>query len=178
MFENTAGAVWSARPSIRAAVASLGAVAAMGVAVVLYAPFWIQALVEATMGFPWTPTLIFGLRYALWAVVGLGILWNLWRILMLWSQRYELTSERFIYHHGILLRQQDEIELRRIRDFRVLQPILSRSLGLGTIHILSRDPTNPDLFIGPFVDARDVQERIRKGVVDHQTATGYREFDS
>jgi uncharacterized membrane protein YdbT with pleckstrin-like domain len=178
MFENTAGAVWSSRPSIRAAAVSLAAVVVMGVCVVLFAPFWIQRLVEATPAFPWTAGLIFGLRYALWAVVGLGVVWNLWRILLLWSQRYEMTPERFIYHHGILLRQQDEIELRRIRDFRVLRPIMSRSLGLGTIHILSRDATNPDLFIGPFVDARAVQERIRKAVVDHQAATGYREFDS
>lgn len=178
MFENTSGAVWASRPSTRAAWVSFAAVAVMGVGVWFYAPFAVKWVVEATPSLPWSVNLVYAARYVLYALVALGLAFNLWRIVVLWTQRYELTADRFIYHHGILLRQQDEIELRRIRDFRVLQPIMSRSLGLGTIHIISRDPTNPDLFIGPFVDARAIQERIRTGVVEHQTATGYREFDS
>lgn len=180
MFSETApDAIWSGRPSVRAAVVGLVASAVITVAVWHLIPFGIKALYEATAGWPlWSYHTLMALQWGIKGLMMLGVILNIWRVIKLWTVRYEVTSDRFLHHHGILVRRHDQIELRRIRDFRVINPIFSQSLGLGKVWMIARDETSPEMTIGPFLDARMVHDTIRDAVLEHQRATGYREFES
>lgn len=180
MFNETApNAIWSARPSLRANVVSLIAAVVITLVVWNLVPFAIKAAYEATPNLPfWSyETILWAQRIIKWAML-VGIAINLWRMGVLWTERYEITPGRFLHHHGILVRKHDQIELQRIRDFRVINPLFAQSMGLGKVWMLARDETSPEITIGPFTNAREVQEIIRDAMLAHQRATGYREFES
>lgn len=200
MFEKAPDSLWSERPSLRAAVASLIFVVLITIGVFFISESMINGWIQASysgglfsgmwpdfneVGEEGIRNFAFQMSEILamirWGVLGLcvlGVVYNLFRILVMWSIRYEITPTRFMYHHGILVRRHDEIELHRIRDYRVMRPIFSRGLGLGTIYLVTRDETYPTLKIGPFVDARGIQNIIRNGVENHKQAVGFREFES
>jgi uncharacterized membrane protein YdbT with pleckstrin-like domain len=179
MFEQGKDSLWSSRPSLRAIGASTVFVAMVTAAVWVFSPYLIMSLYKATSGVPfWSVEVIKVMQWVLRGIVGFGLLLNVIKLIKMWSIRYEVTPTRFLYHHGILIRKHDEIELQRIRDYRVLEPIFSKGLGLGTVELITRDETHPLLKIGPFVDARHVQEVIREGVERHKSAVGFREFES
>lgn len=179
MFESESNSVWTSRPSLKAIGVGTVFVAIMTAAVWYFSPYWVMNLYKAYPELPfWS---VDSLKYIQWGLKGLvsfGLFLNLIKLFTMWTIRYEVTPSRFLYHHGILVRKHDEIELQRIRDYRVLQPIFSKTLGLGTIQLVTRDETYPVLKIGPFDDARKVQETIREGVIRHQKEIGFREFES
>lgn len=130
--------------------------------------FWNAELVK---------TLQMGMKYLGLGLMVLGGLINGIIILKNWVVQYEITPTRLMYHHGILVRRHDQIELRRIRDFEVTQPIFSQSMGLGRVKLITRDETHPIFKMGPFVNAREIEEFVREGMEAHQRATGYRELE-
>lgn len=172
-------AIWSGSPSARAVWASIGFFMVVFAAVWWFAPFIAKAIYEATPGLPfwsveavvWTQSLV------KWAVA-IPIALNLWRVVVYKTTRYEVTNDRFLYHHGILVRVHDEIELQRVRDFRVVSPLFARALGLGMIEMTSRDDNHPHLRLGPFMDARSIQDVIRRQVAVAQKERGFREFEA
>lgn len=180
MFNETApNAIWSARPSLRANVVSLVACVVITVLVWRFVPFAIKALYEATPNLPfWSVSTILWFQSVIKWVLLAGIVFNLWKMAIIWTERYELTPSRFLHHHGILVRKHDQIELQRLRDFRVINPLFAQSMGLGKVWMLARDETSPEMTIGPFTNAREVHELIRDAMLAHQRATGYREFES
>lgn len=200
MFETAPDSLWTERPSLRVSIASLIFVCLITAGIWFIGPKVIAGFLQSSyngglLSGIWPDINVVGQeavltfagqlrdglmmgRNVLLGLCVLGIVYNLYRLLVLWSIRYEVTPSRFMYHHGILVRRHDEIELHRIRDFRVMRPILSRGLGLGTIHLVTRDETYPQLVIGPFVDARGIQNIIRDGVETHKKAVGFREFES
>ncbi|MDY2510904.1 MAG: PH domain-containing protein [Ruminococcus sp.] len=58
--------------------------------------------------------------------------------------RYYLTDHQLITRTGFLSVQEDEIELYRITDKRIQQPLSQRIFGCGTVIILSRDEDTPE----------------------------------
>jgi hypothetical protein len=87
------------------------------------------------------------------------------------SVRYRLTTQRFIHESGILRRINDRIEVLDMDDITFEQGLLERLVGVGTIHIVSSDRTNPDLALPGienvktvselFDDARRTERRLR-----------------
>ena len=181
MFENTPNAIWGGRPSIRTSIPIL--MVAVGVTywslvhsgdITADMALWMQE----TLGVVWSTPRIERAHTIVRIVCLIPVLMALFRIIKILSTRYEVTPDRLLYHHGILVRRHDEIQLRRVRDFRVIRPLVSRLLGLGTIYMVSRDEAWPELKMGPFVDAREVQQIIHNAVVSHQKETGYRELET
>ena len=60
---------------------------------------------------------------------------------------YELTTQRFIHHEGILKRTTDRIEVIDIDDVSFSQGIIQRMLGVGQIRITGSDRTHPELVL-------------------------------
>ena len=58
--------------------------------------------------------------------------------------RYYLTDHQLITRTGFFSIQEDEIELYRITDKRIQQPLSQRIFGCGTVIILSRDEDTPE----------------------------------
>ncbi|XZE44347.1 PH domain-containing protein [Pirellulaceae bacterium SH467] len=89
-------------------------------------------------------------RRILWgvALVSIVALWSFAALTYLYrrfSVRYELTSQRLIHKHGLLVRTTDRIELIDIDDVAYTQGIVERMLNVGAIKILSTDLSHASL---------------------------------
>lgn len=77
-----------------------------------------------------------------------------------WNVRYELTTQRFIHHTGILRRVTDRIELIDMDDITFEQKLLERFVGVGTIRVTSSDRTHPELVLVGIEDVKQIAGRI------------------
>lgn len=84
---------------------------------------------------------LFGLIVLLWGVPALQLLYRQLSI------RYRLTNQRFIHQSGLLRRITDRIEVIDIDDITVMQGLIERLMGVGTVRIKSSDRTHPDLLL-------------------------------
>ncbi|MCX6978634.1 MAG: PH domain-containing protein [Verrucomicrobia bacterium] len=57
--------------------------------------------------------------------------WAVYRWLEVKSTVFELTTERLITERGILSKTKDSLELYRVRDLQVTQPVSLRLFGLS-----------------------------------------------
>jgi membrane protein YdbS with pleckstrin-like domain len=86
----------------------------------------------------------------IWSV-GTGVVIALWVIAAaVYAYRrlcvfYELTTQRFIHKHGILVRTTDRIELIEIDDVAFTQGPVQRMLNVGAIKLTSSDRSHPQL---------------------------------
>lgn len=89
--------------------------------------------------------------------------WAAWKQALVRHTTYELTSERLRVTHGFLGLEVDDVELYRIKDIHVRQPLIQRVCGLGSILIWSSDITLPRCRIHaqPIGVVRELREQIR-----------------
>ncbi|MFM7244063.1 MAG: PH domain-containing protein [Planctomycetaceae bacterium] len=95
--------------------------------------------------------------------MALPTVWAAWKQSLVRHTSYELTTERLRVTHGIFSLEVDDIELYRIKDIHVRQPLLQRVFGLGSIVIWSSDVTLPRCRIHaqPIGVVRELREQIR-----------------
>lgn len=110
-----------------------------------------------------------------WLVVPL--FYAVWKWLEIRCTRFELTTERFRAISGILTRRTDELELYRVKDTELIEPLHLRIFSLGNVVIHTSDRTTPRFVIPAIIDSRDVRERIRRQVEDIRRRRGVRELD-
>ncbi|MFH1709160.1 MAG: PH domain-containing protein [Planctomycetota bacterium] len=82
-------------------------------------------------------------------------------LLFVHGEAYRLTSERFFFRRGILVRHTDEMELIRVNDVTVRQNLLERLLGIGTVTVFSNDKTTPVIAMAALPGPEAVKEHIR-----------------
>ncbi|WP_419807648.1 PH domain-containing protein [Sphingomonas sp.] len=124
------------------------------------------------------------------ATVALGTAWPLAAsalgvvlILVHWlralSSLYEVTDQRLIVCHGLVMKTVDEIELYRVKDIRLDFSVLGQMAGIGTITLTSTDRTTGDTqFVLPDVpQARDRREGLRGLIERARQRRGVRELD-
>ena len=97
-----------------------------------------------------------------WLVVPIFI--AIWKWLVLKNVRYELTTERLKVRQGVLNKTLDEIELYRVRDYRLEQPFWLRLFSLGNIALRTTDTSNPHIELRAIRDCERVYELTRKHV--------------
>lgn len=93
------------------------------------------------------------------------------------STQYELTSQRLRVRTGILNRRLDEIELFRVRDYVMDQPLFLRLLGRGNLTIVSSDATTPELKIQAIGQVEAVREQLRAAVQHERDRKRVRQLD-
>ena len=59
--------------------------------------------------------------------------------------RYEITTQRIIFHSGVFSRRREELELYRVKDYRVIAPLLYRMFGLENVILETSDRTTPEI---------------------------------
>jgi uncharacterized membrane protein YdbT with pleckstrin-like domain len=87
-----------------------------------------------------------------------------WRYLDIKCRVYEITTERIIVKSGILSRKTDEMELYRVRDYRLSEPFYLRFFGLYNIELVTDDRTDPILLIPAIKNGTTLLRKIRKRV--------------
>ena len=117
--------------------------------------------------------IILGLLF--WLIVPLFIF--LWKWLVIRNTRYELTTQRLRTRHGVLNKEIDEIELYRVRDYKLEQPFFLRMLSLGNIILETSDRTHPHVVLRAVPDAEYLREQLRTYVEECKTRRGVREID-
>jgi uncharacterized membrane protein YdbT with pleckstrin-like domain len=137
--------------------------------------FWYYLLcvvlaAAAVVGIPFTAGLS-----AIGLVVPIAIAAIVW--LTNRATSYVLTSQRLRIRRGILNRRLDEIELFRVKDYVMEQPLLLRMLGLGNITLVTSDVTTPTLLIPAIPDVEDVREKLRTAVQRERDRKRVRELD-
>ncbi len=125
---------------------------------------------------------VFGL-----ATAGIGALGYLALIipLLMWmirwwvtkSTKYELTTQRLRITAGILDRKVDELELFRVRDYSMEQPLLLRMVGLGNLTLVTSDATTPTVAMKAIHGVEGVREKLRTAVQNERDRKRVRQMD-
>lgn len=113
------------------------------------------------------------------ALIGLivpAIMWGL-RWWMTRATFYELTTQRLRITTGILNRRLDELELYRVKDYVLEEPLLFRMLKLGNLNIVTSDSSSPLIAMHAISDVHDVREKLRAAVQSERDRKRVREMD-
>ena len=97
-----------------------------------------------------------------WLVI--PVFYAVWKWLVLKNIQYELTTERLKIHQGVLNKELDELELYRVRDYRLERPLWLRIFSLGNITLGTTDASNPYIVLRAIRNCEDVYEQIRRYV--------------
>ena len=110
-----------------------------------------------------------------WLVVPIFV--AIWKWLVVRNIRYELTTERLKLRQGVLNKELDEIELYRVRDYKLEQPFWLRLFSLGNIVIRTTDESNPVIVLRAARDPESVLELVRRYVEETRSRKGVRALD-
>jgi uncharacterized membrane protein YdbT with pleckstrin-like domain len=162
--------LWQGRPSVKAMLGTIAAAVVVSVGVPLAAFLLYRPLLLLVAGI--SREVATPLRHnadairlaaiAFVLVVVLGRLGQLaWRIAVLKSQRYRLTSQRLVIESGVLGKRIDEIDMRTVDDLEFRQTFGERLLGIGDITIIASDKDNPRTRLIGLERPRELRELIR-----------------
>ena len=110
-----------------------------------------------------------------WLVIPLFIL--LWQWLVIRNTIYELTTERLKLRRGVLNKELDEVELYRVRDYKLERPFFMRIFGLGHILLQTSDRSHPSVRLRAVRDGERLYEQLRGAVEQSRARKGVRELD-
>ncbi len=91
-----------------------------------------------------------------------------WCWLQLRSRVYEVTTERIRVSTGILTRRTDDLELYRVEDITLVEPLSLRLFGLGNIELATNDTSNPRLVLPALHGANLLREELRRAVEERR----------
>jgi uncharacterized membrane protein YdbT with pleckstrin-like domain len=97
-----------------------------------------------------------------WLVVPL--FYALWRWIDTRMTEYELTSQRLVFRSGVFNRKTEEIELYRVRDSSLDEPLLLRLFGAGNVVVYAIDSSAPTIVLRGVRAAADVRQKLRAAV--------------
>lgn len=86
------------------------------------------------------------------------------RYLDIRCRQYEVSDQRVRLTRGILSKRTDGLELYRVDDTLLFQPLLLRIVGKGNIRLVTTDRTNPSLLIEAVPQSRWLWEELRHAV--------------
>lgn len=90
---------------------------------------------------------------------------------------YRVTNYRIDYERGLLSRNIDTLELWHVEDMHFHQSLLQRVLGVGSIRVVSRDESLPDLLLRGLPDPRPLYETLKQRVIAVKRARGVIKVD-
>lgn len=91
---------------------------------------------------------------------------------------YTLTESRLLVKSGILKRITDEVELFRVRDFRLEEPLALRPFKLGNLIVVTSDRTTPIVTLKAIPELNKLHEVLREHVKQCWFVRGVREIDA
>ena len=90
------------------------------------------------------------------------------------STKYRITTQRLFKRTGLIARNEEEIELFRIRDVKLNQGIIQRLFGIGNVVVVSSDATSPLLLIKGVSEPENVKETLRSAYMNARRAENVR----
>lgn len=99
------------------------------------------------------------------------------RYLRVTNHTYELTAQRLREQTGVLFRKSDVLELYRVKDISVDQPLMQRLAGCGRVILQTSDLSTPIVVLEAVPDPLAVADLIRDCVERCRVSKGVREFN-
>lgn len=100
------------------------------------------------------------------------------KVLQLKTTIYTLKRDRLLIKRGILRRVTDELELFRVRDFQLDEPIALRLFSLGNIALVTSDRTTSVIRLEAIREINKLHEYLRNLVRSCWDERGVREIDA
>jgi uncharacterized membrane protein YdbT with pleckstrin-like domain len=112
-------------------------------------------------------------------LVGLALPTLIWIIVYARTRchTYELTTQRLRESRGVLSRQTSELELYRVRDYTVVEPLLLRLVGCGTLVLQTADRSSPEIVVRAIHRVNEVKELVRTHTEQMRQSRGVRDFE-
>ena len=107
----------------------------------------------------------------------IGIFMGLWRYLTIRTWKISISTQRIIEEKGVLSRTTDELELFRVKDIKLDQPLWIRIFGLSNIILHTSDKTTPIVAIPGLKNGKELREQLRTLVDTRRDQKGVRETD-
>jgi uncharacterized membrane protein YdbT with pleckstrin-like domain len=104
-------------------------------------------------------------------------IWALSRWIATRCHRYEITSERIKITTGLLSRHTNELELYRVRDYTVVEPIWLRMVGCGNVLLTGADRTTPEITLRAVPHASALKDQIRMHTERMRQRRGVRDLE-
>jgi len=96
------------------------------------------------------------------ALAGLALLVLAVRIVILKSIYYEVTPDRIEWSRGIFDRQVDNLDMFRVIDLKLRRSLLECLLGIGTVHLTTKDDSDPQFDFVKVPDCRYLYDVLKK----------------
>jgi uncharacterized membrane protein YdbT with pleckstrin-like domain len=97
-----------------------------------------------------------------WLVIPIFI--GIWKYLVVRTTKYELTTQRLRLRTGVLNKEINELELYRVKDLKIDQPLFLRIFSVANIVISTSDNSHPVVSIRAVSDAEGLLSKIRENV--------------
>jgi uncharacterized membrane protein YdbT with pleckstrin-like domain len=91
--------------------------------------------------------------------------------------QYEMSSQRLRMRSGVLNKATNDLELYRIKDVRLDQPLALRIFGLSNLVFDTSDRSHPQVVVRAIPDAEALMDVVRGHVETLRIARGIREID-
>jgi uncharacterized membrane protein YdbT with pleckstrin-like domain len=111
-----------------------------------------------------------------WLVVPVFIL--LWKWLVVRTTIYEVTTQRLRLRTGVFNKKIEDLELYRVKDFRVDQPFFLRLFSVANVVLETSDRSHPHVVLRAIPNAEALTDHIREIVESLRHSRGVREVDS
>lgn len=108
---------------------------------------------------------------------GLGIFLAIWKYLDTRLNTFRITDQRIIEQRGVLSITTNQLELFRIKDIRLEQPLLLRIFGISNIILTTSDASDPYYEIKGIENGNALLEQIRVAVDQQRDRKGVKELD-
>lgn len=105
-------------------------------------------------------------------------LYAFYKFLVINSASYTITSQRIIRRSGVFNRTTFEIELYRVKDVHLFEPIYFRPFKLGNISLISSQRSVPVFQLTAIQNAAAVREQLRHLVEKRRNEKGVGEYDT
>lgn len=106
-------------------------------------------------------------------VLTLGLAWVVLKLLRLRSS-YRITSQRIEIRTGFLDVTRRNVELYRVQDLELREPLFLRLRGSGEIVVRSMDVGEPEILLDAVPDAAAVHDTLRRLVTEERRRTHVR----
>jgi len=114
------------------------------------------------------------LKWAIWAVLVVGIVWLVLKPLVIWATAtYTFTDRRLITRSGVIVRRGHDMPLARISDIAYEFGPIDRMLGCGTL-LISDASTHGTIRLHDIPRVEETQRRVNEMLQNiHDRSSGH-----
>src|SRR2546423_1075870 len=102
---------------------------------------------------------------------------GVWKWLQVRGRKFQLTSERLLITNGVVNVATDSLELYRVKDIRMTQPLFLRFFNLENIELMTSDISSHLVRVDHVPKSANIGDKIRAQVEACRLAKGTREIE-